>query len=71
MRDHSKAGCVPPPAAPATVSVPFSTLGFAPAVATAAVRDVWSHTELEDATGATFKATVAPVDSVFVLLSPK
>jgi len=72
MRNKAKAGCgaqPKPPAKPTTVNIEFSTLGLTGT--TASVRDVWGRTDLSDAAGATLTATVAPMDSAFLVLTPK
>ena len=60
MRNKAKAGCgaqPKPPAKPTTVSIEFSTL--------------WGRADLSDATGGNLKASVAPMDSAFLVLTPK
>ena len=48
-----------------------SALDPAASVETAGVRDVWAREDAGEASGRTFKTTVAPMDSVFVVLTPK
>ena len=72
MRNKAKAGCgaqPKPPAKPTTVSIEFSTLGLTGT--TASVRDVWGRADLSDATGGNLKASVAPMDSALLVLTPK
>lgn len=72
MRNSDKSGCgaqPPSPASSTTVSVEFSTLGLGGT--SAAVRDVWAHADLADANGGALKATIAPMDSAFLVLTPK
>jgi len=72
MRNTARAGCgaqPKPPATPTTVTVDFNALGLGATSAT--VRDVWDQKDLSDATGAQFKTSVAPMDSVLVVLTPK
>ena len=59
----------PPPATPANVTVTFSELGLD--AAKAGVRDVWSRKDLADTEGNVLHVSVAPLDSVFVVLTPK
>ena len=49
----------------------FDVLGLAAGVTSAGVRDVWARADIADATGAMLNVTVAPMDSVFVVLTPK
>ena len=53
----------------AAVSVDFATLGLP--TAAAAVRDLWSRQDIGDASSGVLKATVEPLDSAFLLLTPK
>lgn len=69
MRDSAKDGCGAPPSKPSTVSVPFSVLRLGGS--SAGVRDIWAKKDVADATGSTLTATVAPMDSAFLLLTPK
>ena len=74
MRTPTVAGCgaqPKPPAVPVVIAVGFDILGLDPSVTTAGVRDVWARADRVDATGSTLDVTVAPSDSVFVVLTPK
>jgi len=74
FRNSSQPGCgaqPKPPAAPANVTVDFSTLGFSAAVTRASVRDLWARKEIGDATDAKLQVTVPPMDSAFLILTPK
>ena len=51
------------------VKVDLATLGL-PAVKTANVRDLWSRQDIGDTAGAQLMATVEPLDSAFLLLTP-
>ena len=53
------------------VSVDFGTLGLPKGTTAVAVRDVWSRQNIGDASGGVLKATVEPLDSAFLLLTPK
>ena len=74
MRTPTVAGCgaqPKPPPSPVAVAVNFTTLGLGAGVTGAAIRDVWARKDLGDTTGASLDVTVAPMDSVFVVLTPK
>jgi len=74
LRTSSVAGCAPqpePPASPVSFAVGFDVLGFDSSVKAAGQRDVWTRKDVGDATGGMLNVTVAPMDSVFVVLTPK
>jgi hypothetical protein len=52
-----------------TIKVDFATLGLSSAKA-ASVRDLWSRQDIGDTNGAQLTATVEPLDSAFMLLTP-
>jgi len=72
VRTPAVAGCgVQPPAKPAVVLIDFYVLGLDPSVTSATVRDVWARKAVADATGGQLNVTVAPMDSAFVVLTPR
>lgn len=52
------------------VAVDFATLGFGAEVTGAGVRDLWARKDLGDV-GRLLTASVASMDSVFLLLTPQ
>lgn len=74
IRTPSVAGCgvqPEPPSKPVEVVVTFSELGLGQNVTSAGVRDVWARQTLAATAGAQLNVTVSPMDSVFVVLTPK
>jgi hypothetical protein len=72
LRTPQVAGCgvqPEPPAQSAVVTVNFTVLGIGGSVA--GVRDIWERKDVADATNATLNVTVPPMDSAFVVLTPK
>jgi hypothetical protein len=53
------------------VAVDFATLGLGAEVTGAGVRDLWARKDLGDVKGRLLTASVASMDSIFLLLTPQ